>query len=101
LGKGSSATVYEVTRIEDGKILAMKMIKYEEQRFTEKQKDDLKTEVRIMKQYKTPQIVNCIEAFDFKSCAFIILEKMHSPVTALSQSQQCPLTEPCVKYILY
>ena len=49
LGKGSSATVYQVSRIKDNVILAMKVIKYEEYRFTESQKDDLKTEVQIMK----------------------------------------------------
>ena len=54
-----------------------------------------------MKQYKTPQIVTLVEAFDYKDCAFIILEKMQDSVTVLSQSENFPLCEPSIRYILH
>ena len=58
------------------------------------------TEVGLLQIHSSPYICCCIEAFDFKSCAFLILELMSKNVTAILDSTKLQYTENICKYIL-
>lgn len=48
-------------------MFAMKKIKYAQQKFSEREKANMVTEIGILQMYETPYIVNCIEAFDYEN----------------------------------
>ena len=101
MGRGSYATVHKVSRKEDNKMFAMKQIKYAQQKFSEREKANMVTEIGILQMYETPYIVNCIEAFDFQDTAYIILEMMEKNMTCLLDRNDLDYSENIVKYVLY
>ena len=62
----------------------MKKIEYAKMRFSEREKANMVTEIGILQMYETPYIVNCVEAFDDKKVAYIVLEMMEKEMTKLT-----------------
>ena len=72
LGKGGFGTIYKCQRKSDGKIFALKHTEPK----NKEQRQSVINECSMLKFLDCPQLLNCEEVFDFKTCIWIMLEYM-------------------------
>ena len=69
--------------------------------FTEKEKANMITEIGILQLHKSDFICSCYEAFDYKNCAFIIIELMDANITKILERRDKLYSENIAKYIIF
>ena len=67
-------------------------------KLTQKEMVNMIQEIGLLRLHKSPNLVNCIEAFDHKSSAYIVMELMSHNITRLLNATE--LSENACKYIL-
>jgi serine/threonine protein kinase len=101
LGGGAYANVYMVERLKDKGQFAMKIIEYRKKKFTEKEKANMISEIGLLKLHKSDNICSCVEAFDYKNCAFIIIELMAANITKILERTDLIYSENIAKFICH
>lgn len=61
----------------------MKIIKYKQLGLSEKEFANMHLEIGLLQFYKSDNICHCIEAYDFRDCAFIVLDLMDLNITEI------------------
>ena len=80
----------------------MKAVPYKQEGkvFSEYEKKMLTNEIGLLQIHKCPNICQCFEAFDYKNCAFQILELMEENIYHILKCDEIKLSENVCKYIL-
>jgi p21-activated kinase 1 len=99
LGEGGYACVAFVTRKSDGHKFAMKIVNYHAMDFSAKEMENMHNEIGILQVHKADHICYCVEAYDWKKSAWLILELMEDNVTSFFDVE-VDYSENVCKYIM-
>jgi serine/threonine protein kinase len=99
LGEGGYACVAFVTRKSDGHKFAMKIVNYHAMDFSAKEMENMHNEIGILQVHKADHICFCVEAYDWKKSAWLILELMEDNITSFFDVE-VDYSENVCKYIM-
>jgi hypothetical protein len=74
LGKGASATVYEATHLQTGTLVAIKVIRRDEDDGGLNDSQSMVTELEILRTVRHRHVLNCLELFESKNVIWVVME---------------------------